>query len=243
MKATNRQITIGYIYTLLIFILALSYSCPRTHAQTDVSFTTTDKFEIPAFNARITFAFNGTYTKASLVNDTWTFVNLRLDYSQPLEKLEVSTQNSNVTVISYRTFNATLRGALLTYAVEGQGKQAFNIGLPLSEGEWSVLLEGDFKGEGDGWHVAPDATLTITDAKSTATIWYLGYPEDFDFADTPFYLQHSIAIATAVALAITATIGFVIRRKTQKPSNKTGWQQAYPTLNNRWTQTKPGGNP
>ncbi len=243
MKAANRQITIGCISTFLIFVLALSYTCHSTQAQTDVSFTTTDKFEIPASNGAITFAFNGTYTQASLVNDTWVFVNLRLDYSQPLEKLEVSTQNSNVTIIFYRTFNATLRGVLLSYAVEGQGKQTFNIGLPLTEGEWSVLIEEDFRGEGDGWHVAPEATLTITDAKSTATIWYFGYPEDFNVdEETPFYLQHSVAIATAVILAVTATMGFVIKRKTQKASNKTGWQQAYTTINDRWTQTKPGGN-
>jgi hypothetical protein len=243
LKAANRQITIECIFTLLLFVLALSYTCHSTQAQTDISFTTTDKFEIPASNGTITFAFNGTYTHASLVNDTWTFVNLRLDYSQPLEKLEVSTQNSNVTIIYHRTFNATLRGVLLSYAVEGQGKQTFNIGLPLTEGEWSVLIEDDFKGEGDGWHVAPDATLTITDAKSTATIWYFGYPEDFDVDDdTPFYLQHSVAIATATALAVTATMGLVIRRKTQKASNKTGWQQAYMTMNNRRTQTKTGRN-
>jgi hypothetical protein len=217
----NWQITIGCIFSILIFVLTLSYPYPYAQGQTDVSFTSTDKFEIPASNGSITFAFNGTYTKASLENDTWTFINL-LDYSQPLEKLEVSAKNSNVVIISYFTFNATLRGIRLYYKVEGQGEQSFNIGLPLIKGEWSVLLEDDFKGEGDGWQVAPDATLTITDATSDVSIWYFGYPENFYVDDdTPFYLQHSVAIVTIAALASTATIGFVIRRKNQKNSNKT----------------------
>jgi hypothetical protein len=223
LKAANRNIKVGSISAFLIILLAFSYTCPSTRAQNDVSFTPTDQFELPASNGAITFAFNGTYTQSSLVNNTWTFVNLRLNYSQPLEKLEVSAQNSNVTILSYRTFNATFRGALLSYTVEGQGKQTFNIGLPLTEGEWSVLLEDDFKGEGDGWNVTPDATLTITDAKTDVTIWYFGYPEDFDVDDDkPFYMLHSVAIVTAAALAVTATIGFVIRRKNQRASTKTG---------------------
>jgi hypothetical protein len=218
----NWQITIGCIFSILIFVLALSYPYPYAQGQIDVSFTSTDRFEIPASNGSITFAFNGTYTKASLENDTWTFINLRLDYSQPLEKLDVSAKNSNVVIISYLTFNATLRGIRLYYKVEGQGEQSFNIGLPLIKGEWSVLLEDDFKGEGDGWQVAPDATLTITDATLDVSIWYFGYPENFYVDDdTPFYLQHSVAIATIAVLASTATIGFVIRRKNQKNSNKT----------------------
>lgn len=185
----------------------------------------TEQFEISASNGTITFAFNGTYTQASLVNNTWTFVNLRLTYSQPLEKLEVSAQNSNVTILSYRPFNITFRAARLSYTVEGEGEQTFNIGLPLADGEWSVVIGDDFKGEGDGWHVAPDATLTITDAKTDVTIWYFGVPEDFDVANdpnNPFYLKHSVAIATAAALAVTATIGFVIRRKNRTASTKTG---------------------
>jgi hypothetical protein len=218
----NWQISIGCIFSILIFVLVFSYASLYAQGQTDVSFTPTDKFEIPASNGSITFAFNGTYTRASLANNTWTFVNLRLNYSQPLEKLEVSAQNSNVVIISYLKFNATLRGVRLHYQIEGQGKQTFNIGVPLIKGEWSVLLEDDFKGEGDGWQVAPDATLTITDATSDVTIWYFGYPENFYVdVDTPFYLQHSVAIVTAIVLASTATIGLVIRRKNQRNSNKT----------------------
>jgi hypothetical protein len=221
LKAANRQISIVCIFSILIFVLALSYAFPYAQGQTDFSFTSTDKFEIPASNGSITFGFNGTYTKASLENDTWTFINLRLDYSHPLEKLAVSAQSSNVRIISYLTFNATLRGVRLHYQVEKQGEQTFNIGLPLIKGEWSVLLEDDFKGEGDGWQVAPDATLTITDAKSDVSIWYFGYPENFYVDDdTPFYLQHSVAITTAIVLASTTTIGFVIKRKNQKIRTK-----------------------
>lgn len=232
------------VSTVIIIFLSLSYVGHVTQAQNDVSFTPIEKFNIPASNSTITFAFNGTYTKATLANDTWTFVNLHLNYSQPLEKLEVAAQDSNVTIVSYFTFNTTFRGALFSYRVEGQGKQTFNIGLPLAKGEWSVLLEGDFMGEGDGWHVSPDHTLTITGAKSNATIWYFGFPVGFDVDDdsnNPFFLQHSVAVATIVALVATSSFAFIIRRKNQKASNKTAWSQTHMSINRRWARTNFGG--
>lgn len=224
LKAAKLGITVGGVSAFLIIALIFPCTCPNVQAQSSINFTPTDKFDIPSSNGTISFAFNGTYTQASLIDDAWTFADLHLDNSHPLEKLEVSAQNSNVTIITYRIFNTAFRGALLSYTVEGEGKQTFNIGLPLTEGEWSVLLEEEFMGEGDGWHVTPDATLTITDAKSDVTIWYFGFPESFDVdggSDKPFHLQHSVAIATAVALAITATFALVIRRKNQKEQDKT----------------------
>ncbi len=79
-------------------------------------------------------------------------------------------------------------------------------------------------GKGDGWQVSPDHTLTITGAKSNTTIWYFGFPVDFTVVDdlnNPFYLQHSVAIATIVTLVATSIFAFIIRRKNQKASNKT----------------------
>jgi hypothetical protein len=224
LKAGDRNITIGGISAFLLTVLVLLCTCLSAQAQSDIEFTPTDKFVTPTSNGTISFAFNGTYTKASLVNYIWTFVNLRLDNLQPLEKLEVSAQDSNITIIAYSTFDTRFRGfrgALLSYKVEGKGKQTFNMGVPLTDGEWSVLLEDEFKGEGDGWSVSPDATLTITGAKSNVTIWYFGFPESFnEDANKPFYTEHSVAITTAVALAVTATFAFVNRKKNPKDTAK-----------------------
>ena len=199
-------------------MMALSHASTSVKAQDAVSFTSSDDFAIPVSNGVINFAFSGTYTEANLVNDTWTFTNLQINYSQPLTKLEVSAQNSNVTIISYRAFNTrlntTFSGALLSYKVEGQGKQIFNIGLPLAKGEWSLLLGDDFVGEGEGWNVSPDQTLTITGARSDVTIWYFGFPESLsdDDSNTSFYLQHSVAITIAIALVATSGFALIIRR-------------------------------
>ena len=227
LKAVNRNIKIGGISAVILIILLLSCSYLSAKAQSDISFTPKNTFVIPASNGTIRFAFNGTYEKANLVNNVWTFINLHLDYSQLLEKFEVSASNSKITIISYTSFDTRFRGfrgALLSYKVEGQGKQTFNMGVPLTDGEWSVLLENEFKGEGDGWSVSPDATLTITGAKSNVTIWYFGFPESFNAEDAskPFYIEHSVAITTAVALTVTATFAFAIRKKNPKDSAKLG---------------------
>jgi hypothetical protein len=242
LKAGNRDITIRGISAVLLIFLVLPHACLSAQAQSDVTFTPKETFAIPASNGTISYAFNGTYSNASLVNDLWTFINLHLDNSQPLEKLEVSAQNSNITIIAYSTFDTRFRGALLSYKVEGQGKQTFNMGVPLTEGEWSVLLEDEFKGQGDGWNVSPDATLTITGAKSNVTIWYFGFPESFNVdedANKPFYVEHSVAIAIAAALALTVTFAFAVKRKNQTDSGKNGF--ATTRMLSRGTRTKRGG--
>jgi hypothetical protein len=244
LKAGNRNITIGSMYVVLLVVLVLPSTCLTAQAQSDVNFTSKDTFAIPASNGSINFAVNGTYTSASLDNDIWTFVNLQLDNLQPLEKLEVSAQNCNVTIIAYSMFDTRFRGfrgALFSYKVEGQGKQTFNIGVPLAPGEWSVLLEDEFKGQGDGWSVSPDATLTITGAKSNVTIWYFGFPESFNpDANQPFYIEHSVAIATAAALAITVTFALAVRRKNQNTSDKNGLTTT--RVQKRLTRPKLEGN-
>jgi hypothetical protein len=224
LKAGSRNLKLGSMYVVLLIVLVLPSACPPAQAENDVNFTSKDTFSIPASNGFISFAVNGTYTSASLDNDVWTFVNLQLDNLQRLDKLGVSAQNSNVTIIAYSMFDTRFRGfrgALLSYKVEGQGKQSFNIGVPLEPGEWSVLLGEEFKSEGDGWSVAPDATVTVTAAKSNVTIFYFGFPESFNpDANQPFYIEHSVAIAVTAALAITVTFALAVKRKTQNASDK-----------------------
>jgi hypothetical protein len=113
----------------------------------------------------------------------------------------------------------------LRYRVEGQGKQSFNIGLDPERGEWSVVFDEVYMGEGDGWSTSPDGTLTITGATSNVTVWYYGFPEsirDDGSSNQPLYEQHSVVGATAVAVAITLTFAIAIRIRNQKRLGKTG---------------------
>jgi len=223
--ATNRDLTVVGIAAVLMLGLVLPCACHIALAQSDVNFTPTDSFNIPASNGAITFAVNGTYSQASLINGTWNFENLRLDYSHPLDNLKVSAQNSKITIRSYWRFNTTSGSVLLRYRVEGQGNQTFNIGLDPKKGEWSVVFDEVYMGEGDGWSTSPDGTLTITAATSNVTIWYYGFPDsirDDGSSNQPLYEQHSVAGATAVAVAITLTLAIAIRRRNQKHLGKTG---------------------
>jgi len=223
--AINRDLTVVGIAAFLMIGLVLPWACHIAVAQSDVNFTPTDSFDIPASNGAISFAVNGTYSQASLINGIWNFANLRLDYSHPLENLEVSAQNSKITIRSYWRFNTTLGTALLRYRVEGQGKQTFNIGLDPKRGEWSVVFDEVYMGEGDGWSMSPDGTLTITGATSNVTVWYYGFPGSIigdGSSNQPFYEQHSVAGATAVAVAITLAFAIAIRIRNQKRLGKTG---------------------
>jgi hypothetical protein len=203
--------------------VVLPWICYIAQAQTDTTLKPTDKFGIPEYNSSISFATSGTYERASLENGTWNFVNLRLNNSQLLEKLtlRVSAQDSNVTITSYRTFNTTIGGVyVLGYNVTGQGNQTFNFGLNPIGGDWGVIFNGVFMVENDGWRVSPDATLTITGATANVTILYYSFPDSFggngNSSNQPIYQQHSVAIITAVAVAITVILTIAIRRKNKE---------------------------
>ena len=122
LKGNRDEVSVGIAIIAIFFIFSLF--CPNTQAQTTTAFTPADKFLVPAYNGSISFAVNGTYSNAAFENNTWTFTNLHLNRSTLLENFEISTQNSNVTVISYTTSNNNLfLYARLVYVAEGEGKQ------------------------------------------------------------------------------------------------------------------------
>ena len=82
-KINRGKVSTGIALIVIIFILSLT--CPNTQAQTNISFKPSDKFSIPAYNGSIRFAVNGIYSNATFENNTWTFTNLYLNGSQPLE--------------------------------------------------------------------------------------------------------------------------------------------------------------
>jgi hypothetical protein len=224
---------------IILVILILFWTQDVTQAQSTTSFTLKDEFSIPSSNGVINFAVNGTYARALLVNGTWSFDNLHLSNSQPLDKLMVTAQSSNVTIISYQRFNTTVGSARLSYVVEGEGTQTFNIGLDPKKGEWSLVFNGEFVSEGDGWSASPEGTITVTGATSNVTIYYFGFPDSITGNENqPFYQQHSVAITVAVVLAITVTVALAIRKRSRKHLSKPELITSKMSFNTRFTVTK-----
>ncbi|MGD0202708.1 MAG: hypothetical protein ABSC20_02225 [Candidatus Bathyarchaeia archaeon] len=221
MKTNRGKVSTGIAIIFIIFILSLT--CPNTQAQTNISFTPADKFCTPENNGSIGFAVNGTYSNATVENDTWTFTNLYLTGSQPLENFEISTQDSNVTIFSYRTFNNTaFQDVQLRYVVEGKGKQVLNLGLGSEEEgwEWSVAFNGIFIGEGNCWNILRDGTLIVTGATGNVSIINLDYGNSAPSSNLPFYQQHSVAIIIAVAVAAAVIVAVVIKVNSRKNSSE-----------------------
>jgi len=212
---------------IIVIILIFPWTCLNTQAETDITFNSADKFSIPSYNGAISFAVNGTYSKATFENDTWTFTNLRLNRSQPLENFKISTQNSNVTVFSYLAFNTTLQSARLRYAVEGKGEQIFNFGLGSQGGEWSgvdwSVITGNnvFMAEGEGWTISNDGTLVVTGVTGNVSIVHWGFSENsLPSSNLPSYLQHSVAIVIAMVVAVTVIVAIIIKVKSKGHSGE-----------------------
>jgi hypothetical protein len=187
--------------------------------QTSVTFSPAEKFDIPAYNGTISFAVNGSYSEATLENGNWTFMDLRLNGSQPLEDFRISTQNSNVTIFSYVSSNNTASQSVrLRYVVEGHGKQILNLGIGSEEGvvEWSITFNGHFIGEGEGWNILHDGTVVVTGATSNVSITHYDYFGYSVPSNLPFYQQHSVAIITAMIVATTVIIAIVIKVKNRE---------------------------
>jgi hypothetical protein len=212
---------------IIAIVLIFPWTCPNTQAQTNITFSPADKFNIPSYNGTISFAVNGTYSEATFENGTWTFTNLHLNGSQPLANFKISTQNSNVTIFSYLAFNTTLQSALLRYVVEGQGKQILNLGLGSQEGEWTgadwsvVTGNNVFMAEGEGWSISHDGTIVITGATGNVSIVHWGFFENsIPSSNLPFYQQHSVAIVIAMVVAVTIIVAIVIKVKSKGHSGE-----------------------
>ena len=207
------------IAVIFLIVWGIPGICFVTQAQTEIAYKPTDKFDIPAYNSTISFATGGTYERASLENNAWKFVNLRWNNTGLLENLTVSAQNSNVKITTYQRFNASTVAARLRYTVVGHGTQAFNFGLAMKEGGWSVSLNGRVRGENEGYSVSPDQTITITGATVNASISYFNlnaFGGTTESSDLPFYLKHRVAIATGIIVAVAVALTAVIRRRNQE---------------------------
>ncbi len=221
MITVNRKTVLTTNATIFLIAMALAWVCPIAQAQTVTTFEPTDKFSIPEHNSTISFAASGTYTHVSLENGTWNFADLILNNTGPAENLKVSAKDSNVTIISYQTFNITIVGKILIYTVVGSGTQTFNLGLISTGAEWSVRFNDLFISENEGWSISPDQTLTITGASSDSnvTLFYFVFSDALggsgDTSNQTFLQQHSVIIVTGVVVVAAAVITVVIWRRNQ----------------------------
>jgi len=154
---------------------------------------------------------------------------LLLNGSYPIETLKFSAQNSNVTIFSYQSFNATTFDImLLTYTVEGHGTQILNLGVnPTQSGisanaEWDVIFgTRNFAEEGNGWYLSHDGTLTITGATAgNVTVMHYTFSYLGNAQNLSFYQQHSVATIVAVAAAVIVAVAVAIKVRTREPSAK-----------------------
>jgi hypothetical protein len=221
----DNKISGGIVIIAIIFIFLLT--CPNTQAQTNTTFTPSTQFSIPDSNGSVSFGVNGTYSTVALENNAWTFTNLRLNGSLPLKNFQISTQNSNVTILYYVAINNTafnIKSLVMGYTVEGKGTQILNFGFgPLAgdlnaKYEWTVTGNNTvFLNEGASWSVSNNQVMTVKGETGNVTLAH------FIFSNTvvpksnlPFYQQHSVAIAITIAVALVVVVAVLIKVKTKE---------------------------
>ncbi len=204
---------------LLLFFLPL---CPNAKAQDATAFTPQDRFNIPELRGSIIFALNGSYSSATLENDTWTFNDLSLNNSQPLGNLKISVEDSNMTVWTFRSPLIFGRSTQLRFNIEGIGNQTVNLGLnstqPTPPIEWIVTVPSVtvpntvFLAEGDHWNLLPDNSVVVYGLTGNVSVSHFRFNIP-NTSNLPFYEQHSIIIATVSLLAVMVAVALVIRFK------------------------------
>jgi hypothetical protein len=231
-SVNKRKLGVILVLACLALIGTACTTGNNASAQTPTPFTTTKPFSIPQNNSTIYFALDGTYTQATLENDTWVFTGLAFSNSVTLNAFNVSAQDSNVTLyfsVIFRGYLQAQDSGLLQYNTTGSGVQHFNFGLSPNFAanpkyrDLMVSFSSEFFTNssevvrmGEGWQIAPDGTITVTGAVTGASIFYVDYSNMYNDSTQPFYVQHAITLgAVALMLAIVA-IGVVLRFRLHK---------------------------
>jgi hypothetical protein len=206
---------------IVVIILTITSICPNTLAQTNTAFGPATKFNLPAYDGSINFAANGTYTSAMFEDNKWVFTNLHLNRSQLLGNLEVSAENSNITIYSYRATTVNFPSDRLTYFALGKGEQVINMGVGPHGGssvDWVVISNGTFLST--GWSVSHNGTVTVTGLTGNISVIYFGFTNQLANSHLPFYEQHSVAIAVTVAVAATLGVAVVVKVEVRRREGK-----------------------
>ena len=211
------------VIAVVFFLFISLWICPSSQAQNNTSFAPTNHFLIPSNNGAVSFAQNGSYSKATLENDGWVFEDLRMNGSFPIQNFSVSAQNSNVTIFSYFSSNNATTTLRLRYAVVGEGKQIFNFGLKghVNGVDWTVIKTVDRKNifltPGTDYTISSNGRIVVNGGTGNFSIaHYNFYNNNLLHSNLPFYEQHSVAIATSAALASIAVLVVVISVRNRK---------------------------
>lgn len=175
-----------------------------------------DKFDIPSSNGSIRFAVDGSFDKANLNGDTWSFTNLTLNNyainagtfapnvtgravlpyiykcGYPAD-LGVTAQDCTLTITSMTPLT-WYSWPTLNYTVQGTGNQTFTFPYGLSRFNWTVYVDGISKQEGDGWLRTSDNQLKVTSATAAVSVQGVAVPNG--------HPPHPIISAAAIFLCV-----------------------------------------
>ncbi len=202
--------------TVLILVMIFFPIYSTTQAKATTTLAPNDKFSIPELHGSIHFFVNGTYSSATLQNNTWVFTDLKLANSPMIQTLKISVENSNITVYYYRTSPQFGRSSSIKFNVEGQGEQSVNLGLNNTKrtdpSEWLITIpNGGIVVQGFKWNLLPDNTVVVNRLTGNVTISHFNYT--MPTSSGPFYVQHSIAVITGAVAAAVIVIAIVIKIK------------------------------
>ena len=223
MKEIKHKVLAG-IAALLILATVFYSLLFAVQAQDVTVFSSNDRFMIPALNGSIQFAQNGSYSSAKFANNTWTFYDLKLDRvlnNSRLGNLEISVQDSNITIYSfYSSNNISVSRQYIRYFAEGAGCQVVNLDVNGTTHiyEWWVTIRAPnsvFLAEGKEWQLLSDNIVIIRGQTGNVSVTHynFGITEDNNM---PFYQRHSILIQTSMLLIATVVVGLVISVKVRK---------------------------
>lgn len=216
------------IAATLLIITALFFSFAIVESQYATLFYTTDRFNIPALNGSIRFAHNGSYSSATMENNTWSFNDLRFNNvrnNSALGNLQISVQNSNITIFSfYASDNISLTRQNVRYFAEGAGSQVVYLGINKTThySEWWVTINAPtsiFLAEGREWQLLPNNTVIVTGQTGNVSITHSNFGTLED-SNLPFYQRHSITIIIGLLVAATITVASILRLKVKKKQLK-----------------------
>ena len=214
----RRNSTTAIIGVIALIIQLLFCFVASVNAQSEVSFTSEDIFEIPSQRGSIRFATSGTYKSASLKDGVWSFQSLYMSDSRGIEKLNltISATDCDLTVYPYVSTPysygvAVLRWVILHYTVSGQGTQVINLWFDPDNSQLDVILDGNFAARNHGWTKSDDGPITITGSYSNVTLWYIEYPEQPE--DSAFLNEHYLVIGSTGFLAAIVLLTAVVRHR------------------------------
>lgn len=204
---------------ILVFATVLSL-LPAVGAQQATAFNALDRFDIPNLNGSLRFAYNGSYTTATLENNTWRFVGLSINGSQRQGTLLISASDSNLTIYSFYASQsaANFTRKSIRYYAQGVGQQVFDIGVvgTTDVSEWWVTLPGGvFLAEGKDWQLLTNNTIKVNRQIGNVSVVHYEFGLNHG-QDLPFLESHSVALLTIVAVAVTVTVAVLIGAKRRR---------------------------